>query len=427
MTMTVMPMHRFFATLGAILLGLSVFGCEQLPTSNDTEKPTVSISTPGANSTATDSIIVTVIAQDNVAVARVEVFLTSNVLPLAVDTDPPYVLTVPLADVSSGTKQFFAVATDAAGNQAFTASVPFTAVKTPGLKFLSSLQITGSAKDVAASGNLAVLAAEDGGVIAVDISNIYVPRYIGSYRTGNAILGVAIALPVVYAGAGDGTVLALSASNPDTLISTARLVVSGISAGQLAVGATTLSVAGGGGGLLQLAASQVDTLIELGKYDQGGDVRDVELVGIYAYTAEYGQGMRVIDVSQPDSMNAVFHYITSQSASDLYVAASYAYLADGANGVQAFSISNPASPVAIGSPYNTGGNVSGIKGQGRWLFTANGAAGVAVIDANSPISLQPAAGGVFNTAGFANKVAAANGYVLVADGNFLTILKYVEP
>lgn len=427
MKMTAMPFHRLFIATGATLCGLFLSACEGLPTSNDTEKPTVSILSPGSNSTAIDSLVVTVNAQDNIAVAKVELFLTGNVLPLAVDTDPPYILTVPLADVSSGQKQFFASATDAAGNQAFTSPVLFTAQKTPGLKFISRLSISGSAKDVAASGNLAVVAAEDGGVIAVDISNIHVPRFIGSFTTGNPILGVAIVPPVVYAGAGDGTVLALSTSIPDTLISTARLVVSGVQASQLAIRDSTLSVAGGGGGLLQLNASQVDTLIELGKYDQGGNVQDVELVGQYAYTAEYGQGMRVIDVSDPASMNAVFQYATSQQAFDIYIAATYAYLADGASGVQAFSIANPAAPLALGSPYNTGGIVTGVKGEGQWLYTANGDLGVQIIDATNPNSLLPAQGGTFNTIGFANKVAAHNGYVLVADNQYLTILKYVAP
>lgn len=417
--------HRTWIALAAIAAGLIVAACEEIPVSTDTEKPTVSIASPGSNSTATDSLVVTVNADDNVVVARVEIFITGLALVMAVDSTPPYVLTVPLADVSPGLKQFYAVATDGANNQANTAAVPFTAARTPGLRFLSRILVNGTALDVAASGNLAVLAGGDGGVIAVDLSNIYVPRVIGRYRIGNPIQGVAISPPVIYAGAGDGTVLALSVSTPDTLISTAQLVVSGIQAGQLDILNNTLSVAAGGGGLLQLNASQTDTLIELGRYDQNQDVRDVEVVGSYAYIAEFGYGMRVVDISDPDSMTALGNFV-APGATDLYISGTNLYLAMGNSGVQAISIAVPASPTALGS-LNPGRIVTGIKGQGRWLYTANGDAGVDVIDANNPNSLVAASGGNFNTIGFAHKVAAHNGYVLVADNEYFTILKYVQP
>lgn len=408
----------------AVVALFALNACEEIPTSSDTEDPTVTIQSPGANSSATDSLLVSVNAQDNVAMDRVEVYITGRATPLAVDFDPPYDLIVPLAEIAPGVRQFYAIAIDAAGNSAVSSSVSFTSATTPGLRFLGRVAITGTVIDVAASGNLAVLAAGDGGVVAVDISNVYVPTFVGSYKTGNPIMGVAISLPVVYAGAGDGTVLALSTSNPDTLIRTANLVVSGIQAGQLDIVNTTLSVACGGGGLLQLSASQADTLIELGRYDQNQDVRDVELVGQIAYIAEYGYGLRVIDVSDPDSMSAIGNY-TAAGASDIYISGTTLYLAQGNSGLQAISIANPGAPANL-DVYPSGGTiVTGVKGDGFWLFTANGDEGVEVISASNPSNLTQAAGGVFNTIGFAHKVAAHAGYVLVADNEYLTILKYV--
>ena len=419
--------RRLLCAVGAILCALWLAACDEVPTANDTEKPVVSITDPEPNSTATDSLVVTVNASDNVAVAFVEVYVSGRTAPMAVDSVAPYVLMVPLADISPGPRQFYATAYDAAGNSASTDPVSFTAARTPGLRFLGRVLVNGTAVDVTASGNVAVLAAGDGGVVAFDISNVYVPRFIGRYRTGNPILGVALKLPVIYAGAGDGTILALSTSVADTLISAARLVVSGIHASQLSILNTTLSVAGGTGGLLQLNASQADTLIQLGRYDQGGDVRDVELVGQYAYIAEAALGMRVLDVSKADSIDAVYHFLASTQASDVYIAGTNAYLADGNSGVYAFSIANLASPVYLSNFNPVGRIVNGVKGQGRWLYTANGDVGVDVIDANNPNAMVAAPGGTFNTIGYAHKVAAHNGYVLVADNEYFTILKYVEP
>ena len=62
---------------------------------------------------------------------------------------------------------------------------------------------------------------------------------------------------------------------------------------------------------------------------------------------------------------------------------------------------------------------------GQWVFAAAGDDGVFVINAIDPSSLAAASNGTFNTSGYAYKVAAHNGYVLVADGVQLTILKYV--
>ncbi len=411
------------AAFGALAL-LALGACEELPTSNDTEAPTVTILSPGANSSATDSLIVSVNAQDNVSVARVEVYISGRTTPMAVDTDAPYTVTVPLAEIAPGSRQFYAVAVDAAGNSANTSPVNFTSDRTPGLRFLGRIALTGTVSDVAASGNLAILAAGDGGVVAIDITNVYVPEFVGSYRTGNPILGVALSLPVVYAGAGDGSVLALTTSTPDTLIRTANLVVSGIQAGQLAIVNTTLSVACGGGGLLQLSASQADTLIELGRYDQGQDVRDVESVGQNAYVAEFGYGLRVIDASDPDSMSAIGNY-AAIGATDIFITGTTLFLARSGDGLEAISIANPSAPTSLDIYPSGGAMVTGVKGDGFWLYAARGSVGVEVINASTPSNLTQAPAGVFNTTGLANKVAVNAGYVLVADNDNLTILKYV--
>lgn len=403
---------------------LAVNACDEIPVSNDTEAPTVDIASPGPNSTATDSLLVTVNAQDNVAMGKVELYISGRTMPLAVDTDAPYDFVVPLAEIAPGVRQFYATAIDAAGNSASTAPVNFTSNRTPGLRFLGRLAIAGTVVDVAAAGNIAVVAAGDGGVVAVDISNVYVPTWAGNFKTGNPIQGVAISDPVVYAGAGDGSVLALTTSTPDTLIRTANLVVSGIQAGQLDVVNNMLSVACGGGGLLQLSASQADTLIELGRYDQGQDVRDVETVGSIAYVAEFGYGLRVIDASVPDSMSAIGNY-AAVGATDIYISGTTLFLARGNSGIEAISVANPTSPTNLDIYPAGAGIVNGVKGDGFWLYAAKGDEGVEVLSIANPANLTQATGGTFNTIGFANKVAAHQGYVLVADNEYLTILKYV--
>jgi len=419
--------NKLFLAVLALSAGLTLLACEELPVSNDTVPPTVSILSPAPNTTATDSIIIRVEATDNVGVAKVELFFTSRTLPVGRDTTLPYDFTVPLADITAGVQQFFAVATDEANNQSFTAPVPFTSQRTPGLRFLSQFAVSGTAVDVAASGNIAVVAAGDGGLFALDITNVFIPEFAGRFRNSNYIGGVIINGQTIFAASGDSYVTILTTATPDTLIATATVRVQGIIASQLSLLNNVLSVAGGIGGMLQLDASQQDTLIELGRYDQGGQVNDVERIGNYVFSADGDEGMRVIDVTVPESLIAVYRFVPSNQAQDLYLAGANAYLADGGRGVHSFNISNPANPIYLFT-YDAGWQVSGVKGEGRWLFTAIGDAGVEVIDANNPTAMiPPSVDGRFNTVGFASRLAVHQGYVLVADNNFLTILKWVEP
>ena len=413
-----------YRVLASILVSLALSACTKVPGGPDTTKPTVSIIGPPANTTATDSLVVTVDASDNVGVAKVEIFFTNRILPVAVDSVPPYIFRIPLADLGSGSHQFYAIATDTAGNEAVSASIPFTAQNTPGLKFLGQITINGSARDVVASGTVAYVAAGGGGIVVVDISNVMILSTITQYNSGDFVSGVALEAQILFAAAGDQGIQALSTATADTLIAIARLTAQGIDAQQVATRDSTVSIAGGTGGLFQINASAGDTLIELGKYDQGGDVRDVVLIGNYAYTAEGAEGMRVIDISVPDSLSAVYQFVPSVQASDLFVNGNYVFLADGLGGVLAFNSSAPAAPAYL-STFTSGAYMRGLSGMGQWVFAAAGDDGVFVINAIDPSSLAAATNGTFNTSGYAYKVAAHNGYILVADGVQLTILKYV--
>jgi hypothetical protein len=418
---------KFILAVLALSTGLILMACEELPVTPDTDPPTVAITSPGAGTTATDSIVITVDATDNEAVAKVEIFFTSRTMPVGRDTVAPYEFTIPLADVTSGVQQFFAVATDEADNQSFTAPVSFTAQRTPGLRFLSQFAVSGTAVDVAASGNIAVIAAGDGGLFAIDMTNVFIPEFAGRFRNSNFIGGVIINGQTVFAASGDSYVTILTTATPDTLIATATVRVQGIFANQLSLLNNTLSVAGGIGGMLQMDASQQDTLIELGRYDQGGEVKDVERIGNYVFSADGDEGMRVIDVSVPDSLIAVYRFVPSNQAQDLYLAGTHAYLADGGRGVHSFNISDPANPIYLFT-YDAGQLVSGIKGEGRWLYAAVGDLGVDVIDANDPnLMVPPSVPGNFNTVGYAHRLAVHQGYVLVADNTHFTILKWVAP
>ena len=86
-------------------------------------------------------------------------------------------------------------------------------------------------------------------------------------------------------------------------------------------------------------------------------VRDVYVVGDYAYVADWSGGLRVIDVSNPVSPTEVGLYDTPGSAYGVTVAGNHAYIADSGSGLRVVDVSNPISPTEVGF-YDTPGPVS---------------------------------------------------------------------
>lgn len=97
---------------------LRVFG----PSSTDVEDPTVEITSPedGESFAPADEVDVEVSAADDLGVTQVELFWNGD--SVGIDTDAPY--TWPL-EPEAGEHELFAVAQDAAGNEAMSAAVSF--------------------------------------------------------------------------------------------------------------------------------------------------------------------------------------------------------------------------------------------------------------------------------------------------------------
>jgi hypothetical protein len=91
----------------------------------DNSAPAVSITSPAAGATVSGSITVTANASDNVGVAGVQFFVDGTMLG-AEDTSAPYAMSWDTTTATSGSKVLTAVARDATGNTATSASVAVT-------------------------------------------------------------------------------------------------------------------------------------------------------------------------------------------------------------------------------------------------------------------------------------------------------------
>jgi len=414
-----------FASILTVLAFLALAGCTELPTGPDTTAPTITLVSPGSGTTATDSLVVVVTASDNRGVARTELYIGANPEPVTVDSTSPYRLTAYLADIGSGANTYYAAAVDSAGNRTSTAPNDFTAVLTPGLKYISRLVVDGSARDVVVIGDRAYVATMDGGVIVMDVSNHMLPIFLSRYITAGPVKGLAATADRLFVADGTQGVLSLSLANPDSLTELAQLVPSGIDAWDLVVSGDYAYVAGGTAGLYALNIANPDTLIVAGWLTLGNDVRDVEVAGGYAYTAEMDGGFKVIDIAKPDSMKMTDQYLVSL-AQDVSLSGSIAYVAAGNNGLYAVDVTVPDN-ILVADVYNSGNTIQGVVATATYTYLGSGAAGVEIIDSSNPSALVSVTNGIFDTDGNSYKLALNGGYIFVADHTSLTILKYIAP
>ncbi|MFM6293301.1 MAG: LVIVD repeat-containing protein, partial [Dolichospermum sp.] len=117
----------------------------------------------------------------------------------------------------------------------------------------------------------------------------------------------------------------------------------------------------------------------VGTYDTSGYAHDVQIVGNYAYVADWGSGLQIIDISNPTSPTLVGNYDTSGYAIDVQIVGNYAYVADGKSGLQIINISNPAAPTLVGN-YDTSGYANDVQVVGKYAYLADGDGGLKIID-----------------------------------------------
>ncbi|NCR00145.1 MAG: hypothetical protein GPJ11_11905, partial [Microcystis aeruginosa L211-101] len=159
---------------------------------------------------------------------------------------------------------------------------------------------------------------------------------------------------------------------------------------------------------------QIEQAITLvGSYDTPGYAMDVQVVGNYAYVADYYSGLQIIDISNPATPTLKGNYDTSGYAWDVQIAGNYAYVADYYPGLQIIDISNPATPTLKGN-YHTSGYAAGVQIVGNYAYVADGYLGLQIIDISNPATPTPK--GNYHTSGYAAGVQIAGNYAYVADG-----------
>ncbi len=114
-----------------VLAGMLLVGCSDnseppvTPVEEDTEAPTLSISSPSSNETFSDTLIVKLSVSDNVGVTKVTLSIDNGALTRELSS-APWEATIIIASLQDGEHSLEARAYDAAGNASPPAAVTFT-------------------------------------------------------------------------------------------------------------------------------------------------------------------------------------------------------------------------------------------------------------------------------------------------------------
>jgi hypothetical protein len=291
-----------------------------------------------------------------------------------------------------------------------------------GYRLVATLAIEGYAQDIEVAGELALIAAGQGGLVIVDVSDPANPQYLGMGPTGYSATGCAYApldsLGYVTSGSLGAFVYDLTDPTGPTEVTlcqgsnTREIVVVEAVPGELhyifgADGVSDLRV-------WTLTYSPVyETWFAnmIKQKSTPGSASDIWFQDELVFLAMEEVGLTIFDVSTPGDPVEIGHVDTPGEARAVAVEGGYAYVADWRKGLQVIDVGSPGTPQIVATA-ETEGNADGVYCRNGKAYVADHVGGLRVFDVSDPTS--PIAAGYFETP-YANGVFVTDEYVFVAD------------
>ncbi len=293
---------------------------------------------------------------------------------------------------------------------------------------IASLNTPYTIYDLAVVDDYAYLAAGDGGLRIIDVSDPSHPNPVGGYMCtdrcpadmaiGVNVLGNYAYLATYY----DGVLVIIDVANPAAPELVGFLDTPGMG--------TNLAVRGNLVYLTDLLNGLhiIDTVdpvwpVEISLYRTPGAPWDVVLVGNYAYVADWAGGLRILEISDPANPYEVGAYTPSQACGSVSIVGDYAYLSC-SDAFRIVDVKNPSSPFEVGSFHHDGFSY-GAEVRGNNLFVAYGQMGLVAFRmlTDKITSLIPVDGGsLTSTDGQTTIDIPAGAFTQTADITFRQLL-----
>ena len=254
-----------------------------------------------------------------------------------------------------------------------------------------------------------------------DADNVELVGYIGGSTYSAAVKG-----GLVYVGEGFALTILDISNEQDPLIVGKTLPFPGIVRDVTVVGDYAY-VANSWGGLRIINVADPTTPVEVGYYKTPSNANGVTVAGEYAYVADEENGLRIINVADPTTPIEVgfFNAQTPSYTNGVTVAGDYAYIADGW-GLRIINVADPTTPAEVGF-YDTSDWARGVAVVGNYAYVIarDAGAGLQIIDVTDPTT--PTEAGHYDTQGFGGNVAVVEDYAYIANNDDLLIINVADP
>lgn len=255
----------------------------------------------------------------------------------------------------------------------------------PPYQIVGECLLTGYAKDIALQGSHAFIADDQAGLQVVDVSRPDSMQVVGEYLSQKNFQGIAVRDTFAYiaVAASDGGVMVLNISDPAAPAFVGQdpwFYAYNVSAP--ADDTQYIYIAGRYWFIVEdVSYPQYPSYVR--RFATPGNVRNLFVRDSLAYLACEQIGLIIYDLEQPDSTAQVGALDTPANARDVFVLGDHAYLADGLGGLVVIDVSDPGEPTRVYS-YDTPGYAQGVWAGGDRCYVADREGGIQVFDISDP-------------------------------------------
>mgnify|MGYP001026479334 CR=1 FL=1 len=301
-----------------------------------------------------------------------------------------------------------------------------------GYRIVGTLAIAGYAESVQVAGDLCVLAASQGGLVVVDLSDASAPEFLGNGATQYEATGVAYigSDSLAFVTVGSRGVTAFDVSDPTAPAEQGNgqgVFARDIVAKEGIPGESHYLFSADGNGILIQRCEYFPSLeqwffYQLAHEGTSGSARGIWLHDDMALLAQEELGLWIYDVSELTAPALLGSVDTPGEARAVTTDGQYAYVADWRKGLQVVDISNISAPVIVADA-ETDGNADGIFYADDRVYVAAHLGGLEVFDVTDPEN--PVRCGGLATP-FANDVFVVGSTVYVADRDWGLVIAEEE-
>ncbi len=246
-----------------------------------------------------------------------------------------------------------------------------------------SAPLPGVVEQIALAGNLALLAAREGGLLILDIADPAHPQQIGALALPSNAVSVAVDGDIAYVSSQFHDLRIIDISDPTYPVETAARAVPGYTTHNLAVAGNYVYIAAGDEGLQIVDVTDPARPLMAGALPTERPVVDVALSGNIVYLAAAAGGLLVVDISDPNAPVGLWQAVpTPRWALSVAVDGDKVYSYH-FTGLQIFDVSIPAAPVEIAFlPFDD--VIGTVHADRDTVFIAGYADGLRLVDVGDP-------------------------------------------